>query len=758
MRIEPPQIRRVSRPGKTWMATAGLVLTGLVVTGLLVAATGALIGWTDSREVRRSSSRLSHRTQSPLESFAHWFDSAAKHAEVPTLTLDIKFRHLQALRDSRAAWRASGVRLAAEENETSASVRQGGRSLDVTVALAGAPLDQGPFEFGQLRIAVKGEGDLFGMKKLLLDDPDRPEFLQEALYYACLQRAGLLAPKLQVVQLVVNGKDWGTAVAVEQPAVEALALHDHADGVLVGWDPALQPGSNKDALAWLDPRTVEPVVEGARRIEGTALADQAGLAVGQMRALMRGTLSAEQVVDVHKTARFLALSEIWGMSRALHWHATRWVMHPVTLRLEPFVRLPSGADAGRLVDGLAMAQRLLDSPVFRAEYEAALREEAKRLDAKELNGLAQGLATGWPAVVDIDVQVETLPVLARCRQVLDVTRLVFMPAPATLPQLSPLAVPPPLDQVMPFAKVDAERRVVLVPAGEWTLPASVQIPQSYSLSLAPGARLRFAAGAWLVVHGPCLAEGTAQAPIELTGALQDGKPQPWGGVLIIGGTGTRWRQVTVRDAVGQGQGAWQPRAAIVLVDGDADLADVRVADIGGEAVGLRSVGVRLQLGQATFEHIAGSAVQIEQGHANIADLQVRGSGGDGLDSVSATVVVKRMQVADAAGAALRAGLRSEVTASHVSAERLGNGLVARDGAVLRASASRIADVRHLGYLAYNQGAGSAPARIEVQDVAVQRARQAHLCTGGGAVTIQGRAQDCTAVSVQQLVAAGIARR
>jgi hypothetical protein len=727
----------------------------MTMVGLALAVTGALVGWTASRG---GSPARPSRNQGALDSFLHWFDPAVARTEVPTLTLDIKFRHLQALRDRRAAWLASSARLADEGNETSASVRYGGRPVDVTVALAGTPLDKGPFELGRLRIAVKGEGDLFGMKKLLLDDPERPEFLHEALFYAALQRAGLLAPKVQAVQLVVNGKVWGIAMAVEQPSVEALALHQHPDGVMLGWDPPLQPRGNQDALAWLDPRTIDPVVEEARRIVGTPLADQAGLAVTGLRDLMRGTAPAEQVVDVQKTARFLAICEVWGMSRALQWTEMRWVMHPVTLRLEPFVRLPSGAAAGRLADGMAVVQRLLESTTFRAQYEAALRDEAKTLDAKAIARLAQTVAPHWPAMADLDVQTSTLPVLARARQVRDVASLAFLPGPATVPQQNPIAVPVPLNQVMPFARVDDAHKQVTVPTGEWPVPATVQLPEGYALHLQAGTQLRVATGAWILVHGPVTAEGTAKQPVELTGQLLDGKAQAWGGLLIIGGTGTHWRHVVVRDAAGAGQGSWQPRGAVVLVEGDADLADVRWQDIGGDAAGLRSVGTRLRVERAVFEHIGGSAMQVELTHADITDVQVRGAGGDGLDCVDTTATIKQLQVADTAGAAVRAGRQSELDVRGLDGVRLGNGLVAHDGAVVHASASRIADVRHLGYLAYNQSAGMPPARIDAQDVQVQGAQQAHLCTGGAVVSVQGRAQDCTAVSVQQLVAAGITRR
>jgi hypothetical protein len=317
----------------------------------------------------------------------------------------------------------------------------------------------------------------------------------------------------------------------------------------------------------------------------------------------------------------------------------------------------------------------------------------------------------------------------------------------------------PLAQTLPFARLDPARHEVLVPAGEWTVNATVHVPDGWTLRLQAGARMRLASGIWLVVHGPCVADGTLSQPVEITGIMEvGGRAGSWGGVLVVGGTGSRWQHVVVRNASGQGVGAWQPGGAVVWVDGEAVLSDVQVTDTSAPTAAILASGAQFRCDRCTVDRTAGSGIVVEHGRTILNDITMHDLGGEGVDLTDATAVVRNLVVAQAAGATVRTGQDSDAEVLGVQGSRLGNGFVARDGGKLRVAKSRVSEVRHLGFLAYNQRSGDVPAQIDAREVEVTAAREHHLCTGGAVVKVQGRAQDCTAVSVQQLVAAGIARR
>ncbi len=694
---------------------------------------------------------LNQRTVTAWQTAESWLGLGGR-SPLPILAIDIKFTHLQDLRNRHAVWLARGARHAQDKDAVSAAVRLGNARREIGVSLAGSADDAGPGQLGRLRITVRGDGSVLGMKRFVLDDPHRPGFSQEVLFYAALERAGLIAPRLRAVAVEVNGTDWGQAVAVEQPSPDHVEAHGRPPGPLVGWDSPVVPGEDADAVTWLDPRPLEPKVEGeVRRIAGTPMADQAALAVSLLRDLMRGKLPAERVVDVDRTARYLALCEVWGMADGLQWGAARWLLHPLTLRLEPFVRLTPSS--GRVVDGLVMAQYLLQSPVLRARYEVALREEADRVLAPA--EAARLVARVHERLPSLDAaELSSRPTVARARQVLDAQSLHLVPLPPGASQPVPLAEMQNPLEALPFAHTDAAAMTVTVPAGTWDVPRTVQLPEGMRLTLQAGAVLRFGPGAWLVVRGGCDVLGRADAPV----VLQAATDQPWGGVEVVQAHGSRWSHVQVRDAGGQGSGAWRPQAAIVWVDSEITMDHAAISAPGGDIAAVRAMGGSVRLSDSTWTGSAQSGLELSYCRSTLTNLRFENVGADALDVVGGSANIAGIFVRDSGGAALRAGSGAEVDLRTLDGDRVANGLVARDGSLLRVSASRIGGVRHLGYLAYNQTPGQDPARLQARHVQIFGARQQHLCTGGASVDIDGHEQDCSAVSVQQLVAAGIARR
>jgi len=729
-------------PGRrqVWWARAAVGVALLLASALGGAAWAGATGET-----------LRQRAAATWQAGQAWLGVGGTSA-LPLLAIDIKFKHLQDLRDRRDAWLKRGARTAQDKDAVSAAVRVGVGSQDIGVSLAGSSDDGGPGQLGRLRITMRGEGDVLGMKRFVLDDPHRAGFGHEALFYAALGRAGLIAPRLRAVRLEVNGTRWGEAVAVEQPSPDHVAAHGRPEGALVGWDSPVVPGDDADAVTWLDPRPLEPKVEGElRRMAGTPMADQAALAVSLLRDLMRGRLPAERVVDVDRTARYLALCEVWGMADGLQWGAARWLLHPLTLRLEPFARLTPRS--GRVVDGLAMAHYLLQSKLLRAHYEEALRDEAGRVLAQpEAARLLARVRAGLPNLDLGDLSARTT--IARARQVLDAQHLHLAPLPPSADPPIPLADAQDSMESLPFAHTAAAPMSVEVPAGTWDIPRTVQLPEGVRLTVRAGAVLRFGPGAWLIVRGGCDVLGVADAPVILRAATD----QPWGGIEVVGAHGSRWSHVRVHDANGAGSGAWQPQAAIVWIDSEFSLDHAHFAVSGGNVAAVRALGGSAHVSHSSWAGSAESGLELSHCEANLQDLRFDNVGGDALDVLGGHVIATELTVRDAGGATVRAGGRSLVDVTNLQGDRVANGLVARDGSLLRVSASRINGVRHLGYLAYNQTAGHGPARLEARAVQVQGARQDHLCTGGAAVVIDGRDQDCSAVSVQQLVAAGIARR
>ncbi|MDF1516151.1 MAG: hypothetical protein P1S60_20245, partial [Anaerolineae bacterium] len=65
------------------------------------------------------------------------------------------------------------------------------------------------------------------------------------------------------------------------------------------------------------------------------LLNQRETAIGQLRGYNEGYLPYSAVFDVETTAKFFALTDVWGANHALQWHNLRYYYNPITAKLEP---------------------------------------------------------------------------------------------------------------------------------------------------------------------------------------------------------------------------------------------------------------------------------------------------------------------------------------------------------------------------------------------------------------------------------------
>lgn len=356
------------------------------------------------------------------------------------LPLDVKFRVLQTLRERRQAWRTDGLRASPEPSAVEAGVRQGQAQLSVALSLLGPLEGRGPTEFGRIRVDVRGEGDFAGMRAFSLEDPGQPALLRELILYHELARVGGIAPRNLAVGVRINGDRAGTAVAVEQPSTAMLLAAHKPLGALVGWEPGLPSGVDLDAAAWLAVAQAARWSTSARGLQGTPQESHIAWAQTRLDGLRAGKLALEDALDLPAMAQLMALAELTGLaSRVLDWQSLRWYLNPVTLKLEPVVRLepePAGPQLARD----ALLPRLLACPPLRALYDSALRSQAQAFVAPTAaERTAKHFGAIWFTLPPAAWQRQWLVVQQRAMRLLaaetvpvePVGPMVFLPQPPT---------------------------------------------------------------------------------------------------------------------------------------------------------------------------------------------------------------------------------------------------------------------------------------------------------------------------------------
>ncbi|MSP90452.1 MAG: hypothetical protein EXR79_01380 [Myxococcales bacterium] len=365
----------------------------LAMAAVLGLATGAALGLT-------------------LDRWRPWLTSgvATLPLALPTVGLELKFKHLQKLRDRRQAWRESGGRTAGSNGNVPATLRYEGRSFPAEVALHGGIESETRHDgLGRLRIHLAAAGDVGGMRRFVVDDPQRPDLLRERVLAEALRMMGLPAPRATAALLEIDAKAAGAVVLVEVP--EPAALGTRSGAVLLGWDPTPVAGAPADAWTWGDPADLEPRAEGVAGsvVQGPSWLRGRALLLG----LASGQLPPELAVDITATALTLAVAEAAGLPEAMDWSNARWLLGSGDVGLLPIVR-PQPADTGRSATAGRLVERLLASGTFRTTFAAARTVVATALrEPARLEALARRVAGALPGVDLAVLHRETLALRAR---------------------------------------------------------------------------------------------------------------------------------------------------------------------------------------------------------------------------------------------------------------------------------------------------------------------------------------------------------
>ncbi|MBK8098318.1 MAG: hypothetical protein IPK26_14505 [Planctomycetes bacterium] len=321
-------------------------------------------------------------------------------ADVPHLDVAIKPKHWQQLAAMRAAALQKGLLEESEQGVVPATLSIGDRAMAVDVRLKGDYTDHLEGNKWSFRIEVTDDGEFEGMRRFSLQDPRTKGFHGEQLYYATLQRLGVLVPRYRFVTARIGPLDCGVMAVEEHVAKELLESQGRREGPIVHWDEAM--------LFWGrdDYRETTVVPFGLKKLlKVPALAGQLPVAVDLLRAFTDGVRAPSQVFAVEPLAGMIAAATFWGSWHGQRWHNTRFAFDPVLQRLEPI-----GYDAN------LQMHRPLPAIVAHEEdwLQRALADDVvAAATVRRLHELCAAVADGSLLTILRDVEQRALPALHR---------------------------------------------------------------------------------------------------------------------------------------------------------------------------------------------------------------------------------------------------------------------------------------------------------------------------------------------------------
>ncbi len=158
---------------------------------------------------------------------------------VPTIHIDVKFKHMQRLWTKREEALASGVLIQGPDDLVPATIRLGNRTVRTRIRLKGDWVDHLTDDRWAFRIHVRRGDHIFGMRRFSLHHPRARDYHGEPLFHEMLRSQGLAAPRYMFVNVVLNGDDLGLLALEEHFSKELLEAHGRREGVILRFDESM---------------------------------------------------------------------------------------------------------------------------------------------------------------------------------------------------------------------------------------------------------------------------------------------------------------------------------------------------------------------------------------------------------------------------------------------------------------------------------------------------------------------------------------
>ena len=393
-----PRSRLVARIRRTPLP---VLLFLLAIAGLGAAQLAVSIDEGYRRLFLRDFGALRSRSQPEpgrLEALRHWALARAR-SSVPELRIEIDPAQLQILSDKRVAARRKFHLFRSEGDLVPASIHYGGSEIKVRVRLKGDRIDHLNSPKWSLRIEVRGDDQLFGMRRFSLQAPKTRFHHHEALYLDHLRREGILAPRYFFAEVMLNRRRLGLMAVEEHFSRELLESQGRREGVILRYDETDLWRGYQQRTDWVTAdfahrrnlpqppndydnwRTARVDSFRSRRVSrDRTQAAQSEFAVGALRGMSQNLLRPSQVLQVDRVAKLIALTELWGAWHPLRWHNLRFHLDPLTARIE-LIAFDGDVDDAVGSDEFVFQKRgkmhllrhLLRDPVIRSRYLQHLR-------------------------------------------------------------------------------------------------------------------------------------------------------------------------------------------------------------------------------------------------------------------------------------------------------------------------------------------------------------------------------------------------
>lgn len=294
----------------------------------------------------------------------YWENKNRVHVEPIHLNIRIADEDWVFIKSKRQEALERGVQINIGNNYVSCDVQEDeGSPVKGVIRLKGHMIDH--LEGDKWSYRVKTDKPVMGMYRFSLQHPGTRNYAYEWVYHQLLKQEGIIHLKYNFIQLSINEGSKGIYAVEEHFGQHVLAHNDRPKGAILRWNPELYWEWRIDEMKriYLDENygdysssIVEPYDKGVIT-KDEELLDTYLKGAALLEAFRRDSLTAKEVFDIDKLARFHAIIDLVGGYHSLDWSDIKFYYNSKTGLMEPVgyesfsVRLSEHIAGQRVPDG-----------------------------------------------------------------------------------------------------------------------------------------------------------------------------------------------------------------------------------------------------------------------------------------------------------------------------------------------------------------------------------------------------------------------
>ena len=213
----------------------------------------------------------------------------------------------------------------------------GNKTINTSIRFKGDHVDHLDGNRWSFRVKTKQEGLVFGEDKFSIQGVHTRSFLNEWVFHKLLEKEGLVYLQYHFIRFQINNIDSlkGIYAFESHFKTNLLLVQNKKPGPIAKfeedlfWDYKYRSGeSGRDSMIMTESEIKLTAKKGYKKELRSVLIKH----IDQYR---KGLVTANEVLDINKWAKFVAINGMMKSNHALRWHNLRFYLNPETKLIEP---------------------------------------------------------------------------------------------------------------------------------------------------------------------------------------------------------------------------------------------------------------------------------------------------------------------------------------------------------------------------------------------------------------------------------------